>query len=128
MEAEAKKVNWAVPILIVTMTALTLIAMVSWVQAVIGGGMSNAASFGGNGMMGAGGMMVNTANTGPANGVTDMNEHMNGMMGGGDMPEDCAKMQNDPEMKAIHDNCVKNKGSNSGNTQQPTNDTTNKTL
>lgn len=120
MEAQAKQAKWVVPILIVTMTALTLIALVSWVQVVFGGVMPGTASFGG-----AGGMMINTANTGPAGGpaggTQDMNAHMKTMMGSGGMAKNCAKMQNDPKMPAMHDNCAKTMGSNSDNMQQQMN-------
>lgn len=106
MEAKAKQANWVVPILIATMTVLTLIALVSWVQVVFGGVMPGAAPFGGTGgMMGSGGMMMNTANTGPAGAAPDISAHMKAMMGSGDMLKNCS-------------NCAKTMGSNSGNIQQ----------
>jgi len=130
MEAQAKQAKWVLPILIATITAVTLIALVSWVQVVIGGSMPGIAPFTG-GMMGAGGMMMNTANTGPAGGATDMSAHMKGMMGTGDMAKNCTKMQSDPKTKEMHDQCAKTMGANHDKMHQQMHgksNTTDKTL
>lgn len=118
MEAEVKQARWVLPILIATITAVTLIALVSWVQVVFGGFMPGIAPFNG-GMMGNGGMMMNTANTGPAGGATDMSAHMKVMMGDGDMAKNCAKMQSDPKsMGANHDRLHRRMHGNSNTTDK----------
>ena len=89
METQVKQPVWVVPVLVVSLTAMTLIALVSWVSVVFGGfgpGISSGRMGGMNG-----GIMMNTANkSGAGNGA------------GG-----CGQTCDDPKKQGIQDSCVK---------------------